>query len=67
MCIIDGEAYTQSGAIMRYAGKKSGLYPADDFEALKVDGVMLAYYHLRLSKTLSFDTDLQKIHRFEVL
>jgi glutathione S-transferase len=40
VCIIDGEAYTQSGAIMRYAGKKSGLYPADDFEALKVDEIV---------------------------
>lgn len=34
---IDGAAVTQSNAIARYAGKKAGLYPADDLQALYCD------------------------------
>jgi glutathione S-transferase len=40
VCIIEGVPYTQSGAIMRYAGKKCGMYPSDDLEALKVDEML---------------------------
>jgi glutathione S-transferase len=37
---VDGEVYTQSNAMLRYAGKLSGLYPACAIGALKVDGVL---------------------------
>ena len=34
---IDGRVVTQSLAILRWAGKKSTLYPADEIDALRVD------------------------------
>ncbi|KNC78068.1 hypothetical protein SARC_09489 [Sphaeroforma arctica JP610] len=34
---VDGKVYTQGFAILRYAGKKAGLYPSDELEALRVD------------------------------
>ncbi|TMW63434.1 hypothetical protein Poli38472_002375 [Pythium oligandrum] len=37
---VDGTPYTQSMAIVRYAGCLSGLYPADPLDALKVDSVL---------------------------
>lgn len=37
---IDGVAVTQSNAICRYVGRKAGLYPADDLQALYCDEVM---------------------------
>lgn len=37
---IDGAAVTQSSAICRYVGRKAGLYPADDLQALYCDEVM---------------------------
>lgn len=37
---IDGAAVTQSNAICRYVGRKAGLYPADDLQALYCDEVM---------------------------
>lgn len=37
---IDGEVITQSNALCRYFGKKAGLYPTDDYQALLCDEVM---------------------------
>jgi len=37
---IDGEVVTQSNGMTRYAGKKAGLYPEDDTQALYCDEVM---------------------------
>lgn len=37
---IDGVQVTQSGAILRYAGKRAGLYPSDDVQALLCDEVL---------------------------
>lgn len=37
---VNGVQVTQSGAITRYAGKLSGLYPEDAFEALLCDEIM---------------------------
>ena len=34
---LDGTTYSQSLALMRYAGKLAGFYPDDPLEALKVD------------------------------
>lgn len=36
---IDGVEYSQSHAILRYAGKLSGLYPDDPLPALRVDEI----------------------------
>jgi len=36
----DGQVIAQSNAIMRYIGKKTGLYPADDLQAALVDSVL---------------------------
>ena len=37
---IDGNIVGQTGAIARYCGKLSGLYPKDDFLAAKVDQII---------------------------
>jgi glutathione S-transferase len=37
---VDGVRVTQCDAILRYAGKLAGLYPADPFQALLCDEVM---------------------------
>ena len=37
---VGGKSYSQSLAMLRYAGKKAGLYPTDDVMALGVDEVM---------------------------
>jgi len=37
---VGGKDFTQSLAALRYAGKKSNLYPKDDLEALAVDEVL---------------------------
>ena len=37
---VDGVSATQSVAHLRYAGKKSGLYPTDDMQALRVDEIL---------------------------
>ena len=38
--LFPGKDFTQSLAALRYAGKKSNLYPKDDLEALAVDEVL---------------------------
>jgi glutathione S-transferase len=37
---VNGEKFAQSAALLRYAGRLSGLYPSDPIEAMKVDMVM---------------------------
>jgi prostaglandin-H2 D-isomerase / glutathione transferase len=37
---VDGETVAQSAAILRYAGKLSGLYPLNYIEAAKCDAVL---------------------------
>ena len=37
---VDGKSYAQSDAMLRYAGKLSGLYPDDPLEAMNVDIVL---------------------------
>lgn len=39
---IDGEVITQTNALCRYFGKRAGLYPVDDYQALLCDEVMNA-------------------------
>eukprot|EP00904_Undaria_pinnatifida_P011733 jgi/Undpi1/7690/HiC_scaffold_23.g10163.m1 len=38
---MDGTDYTQSTALLRYAGKLGGLYPEDPLQALKVDEIVM--------------------------
>nr|WEU39148.1 glutathione S-transferase [Saccharina japonica] len=38
---MDGAMYTQSTALLRYAGKLGGTYPEDPLEALKVDEIVM--------------------------
>lgn len=38
--IVDGETYAESDAMLRYAGKLSGLYPKDARAAMKVDMIL---------------------------
>ena len=37
---VDGKEFTQSLAQLRYAGKKAGLYPTADVDALAVDEIL---------------------------
>ena len=37
---VDGKLLCQSGAILRYIGKKTGQYPTDDVQAAIVDGLL---------------------------
>lgn len=39
---VNGKVYAQSEAILRFVGKKAGLYPSDNLAALKVDEIMAA-------------------------
>lgn len=50
-----------SNAILSYVGKKTGLLPADDFEAARQEGLMMAVEEMRIrvGLTLSMD-DAQK-------
>ena len=34
---VDGKQYAQSGAMLQFAGKLSGLLPKDPYKALRVD------------------------------
>ncbi len=36
---LDGETYAQGGAILRWAGRQSGLYPEDEKLQLRCDGI----------------------------
>nr|WEU39147.1 glutathione S-transferase [Saccharina japonica] len=38
---LDGNKFTQSTALLRYAGKLGGTYPEDPLEALKVDEIVM--------------------------
>lgn len=51
---IDGTVVTQSNAMARFAGKKAGLYPEDDLQALYCDEAMGAIEDLLHSMAQSF-------------
>ncbi|CAN8062334.1 unnamed protein product [Agarophyton chilense] len=45
---VNGEIHSQSSAILRYVGKKTGLYPQNELVALRVDEVIdtiLQFFH----------------------
>jgi glutathione S-transferase len=59
---VDGEVITQTNAILRYAGKLSGLYPEDALQALYCDEVMDALNDIlaRVSVTFRMDDEEEK-------
>lgn len=61
----DGEVFTQSGALMRYFGKFSGLYPQDALKALRVDEILDVLQDLSGAAKRSSDVDEFKRLRAE--
>lgn len=51
---VDGRLFSQSHAILRYAGKLSGLYPTDGLNALKVDMILDSQKDIMNKLTPSF-------------
>ena len=62
---IDGVTVTQSNSINRFIGKKAGLYPQDDLQALYCDEVMDAIEDLlhHIVQTFGLDGDELKAAR----
>eukprot|EP01066_Platyproteum_vivax_P018408 Platyproteum_vivax@DN7542_c0_g1_i11.p1 len=54
---IGGKVYTQSEALLRYAGKQSTLYPTDALEALRVDEVLQVMADSTKKLTFKGDND----------
>ena len=53
MLEMNGKVYAQSEPILRFVGKKAGLYPTDDLCALKVDELMAATHDAIMSVSAS--------------
>lgn len=66
---IDGQQVTQSNAIARYVGKRAGLYPTDDLQALYCDEAMDASEDLdhAIGKTFGLKGDEMKRAREALL
>ncbi len=62
---IDGAVVTQTNAMLRYVGKKVGLYPEDDLQAFYCDEAMEAIEDLlhRIVATFGLDGDELKAAR----
>ncbi|CAN0458970.1 unnamed protein product, partial [Ascophyllum nodosum] len=63
---MNGADYTQSTALLRYAGKLTGIYPEDPLTALKVDEVVMMAEDCFIASFPSFfENDLEKkVRRF---
>eukprot|EP00904_Undaria_pinnatifida_P011736 jgi/Undpi1/7693/HiC_scaffold_23.g10166.m1 len=61
---MDGTDYTQSTALLRYAGKLSGTYPEDALAALKVDEIvmMLEDVFINIFSTRMEQDEEKRIH-----
>ena len=66
---IDGAPVSQSNALSRYAGKKAGLYPEDEIEALYCDEVLGASEDLtnHIGRTIGLDGEALKEARAELV
>ena len=66
---IDGQQVTQSNAIARYVGKRAGLYPTDELQALYCDEVMDASEDLdhAIGKTFGLKGEEMKTARESLL
>jgi len=65
---IDGKEFSQSNALGRFIGKKTGLYPEDNLQALYCDEVMGALEDLlhQVVKTFGLEGDALKTAREEL-
>src|ERR1043166_3139501 len=65
---VDGKGITQSNSINRYVGKLTGLYPKDDWQALRADEVMDAAKDIgtRIGATINVPDDVKKKTREEL-
>ncbi|MBM4218876.1 MAG: glutathione S-transferase [Gammaproteobacteria bacterium] len=59
---VDGKVIAQSNTINRYVGKLAGLYPKDDWEAVRVDEVMDAVEDIttKIGQTMRIEDDAAK-------
>ncbi len=66
---VDGTLVTQSDAILRYAGKLAGLYPADPYQALLCDEVsyVVEDANVKLGPTFRMTGDEQKEARLALV
>lgn len=62
---IDGKTFSQSLAILRYAGKKGNLYPKDDVAALLCDEVMDIAQDILTKCPQDPDEEVKKAKRIE--
>ena len=62
---VDGQVIAQSNTINRYVGKLAGLYPADDWQAARVDEIMDAVEDIttRIAGTFTLDDEAKKSAR----
>jgi glutathione S-transferase len=51
---LEGKAVSQSNAILGWVGRKSGLLPNDEWEAMRLDSLMSAVEELRAVITRTF-------------
>ncbi|CAG9465723.1 unnamed protein product [Pedinophyceae sp. YPF-701] len=60
---VDGKLFAQSSAMLRYAGRLSGLYPEDPLEAFKVDMIVDGILDVQtpLSATFSIADPAEKL------
>eukprot|EP00747_Dinoflagellata_sp_TGD_P100604 gnl/TRDRNA2_/TRDRNA2_168083_c0_seq6.p1 gnl/TRDRNA2_/TRDRNA2_168083_c0~~gnl/TRDRNA2_/TRDRNA2_168083_c0_seq6.p1 ORF type:complete len:204 (+),score=35.92 gnl/TRDRNA2_/TRDRNA2_168083_c0_seq6:113-724(+) len=62
---VGDKSYSQSLAMLRYAGKKAGLYPTDDLMALGVDEVMDISQDILTKCPQDSDEEVKKAKRGE--
>lgn len=65
---VDGQVVSQSNSINRYVGKRTGLYPKDDWQAFLCDEVMDAAedISIRIAQTIDLPEDAKKKAREEL-
>lgn len=66
---IDGQVVSQSNALSRYVGKKAGLYPEDEMQALYCDEVLGAAEDLtnHVGRTIGLEGEAQKQAREQLI
>jgi glutathione S-transferase len=67
--VVDGVPVTQCDAILRYAGKLAGLYPADAYQALLCDEVMYVVEEagVKIGPTFRMSGEEQKVARLALV
>eukprot|EP00283_Hemiselmis_rufescens_P008670 CAMPEP_0173420562 /NCGR_PEP_ID=MMETSP1357-20121228/1990_1 /TAXON_ID=77926 /ORGANISM="Hemiselmis rufescens, Strain PCC563" /LENGTH=255 /DNA_ID=CAMNT_0014383361 /DNA_START=51 /DNA_END=816 /DNA_ORIENTATION=+ len=62
---VDGKTFTQSAALLRYAGRRSGLYPEDLVEAMRCDEVLDIVSEVLTKTPQDADVEVKKAKRAE--